>query len=114
MVPIKLGGEVRQLQFSHKAIKALQQHYGSEGFSKINVNDIEHLDAIIWACLLRHEKGLMLEDVEDMISDALDEGETTYDELSKAITKAIEESQVAKEFEAESKKKTVVQAKRKK
>lgn len=111
---IKLGGKVRQLQFSHKAIKALQDHYGEDEFKNINVQEIKHLDTIMWACLLRHNKGLMLEDVEDMISDSLADGETNYDEIAKAVNKAITESQVAKDIQADTKKKTVANPKKRK
>jgi hypothetical protein len=112
MIDIKLGGEVRQLQFSHKAIKALQSHYGAEEFNQINVNDIQHLDVIIWACLLRYNKGISLDDVEDLISDSLDEGDITYEDLSKAIEKTMKESHVGKGIEVDSKKKIVTKQKK--
>lgn len=107
MIELKLGGEVRQLQFSHKAIKALQEHYGEDEFKKINVKDINHLDAILWACLLRYNKGLLIDEVEDMICDSLADGETDYDTIAKAVNKAITDSQVAKDMQVDAKKKTV-------
>lgn len=108
MVEIKLGGEMRQLQFSHKAIKALQSHYGPDGFKKINTQDIQHLDTMIWACLLRYNKGIDLEEVEDMIADSLDNGECTYEDLTKAIEEVISTSHIAND--ANIKKKTVKKA----
>ena len=113
MVEIKLGGEVRQLQFSHKAIKALKEHFGDK-FDKVDTSSVEHLDVMVWACLLRYNKGIDQEDVEDMISDSLEDGELTYEELGKAIEKAVEESHIAKEVNANAKKKTVTKAKTKK
>jgi hypothetical protein len=95
---ISLGDKEREMRFSFLSFKALEQHYNKpaqkvfeEEMSSGRLSDIA---VIIWACL-RKEK-LTVGKVEELIDEAIESDEITFEELSGKLTKAISESKMVK------------------
>jgi hypothetical protein len=95
---ISLGGKEREMRFSFLSFKALEQHYNKpaqkvfeEEMSSGRLSDIA---VIIWSCL-RKEK-LTVGKVEELIDEAIESEEITFEELSGKLTKAISESKMVK------------------
>lgn len=100
MVEIKLGGEVRNMRFSHIAIKSLENHYKipfHDVFKKVNIDSIENIGVMLWASLRKFEKGLTLDEVEDMLDDDIEDGHLTYGEVGEKIREVFEASTIAQE-----------------
>lgn len=95
---ISLGGQEREMRFSFLSFKALEQHYNKPAQKvfeeEMKSGRISDIAVIIWACL-RKEK-LSVAKVEELIDDAIENEELTFEELSEKLTKAITESKMAK------------------
>lgn len=95
---ISLGGKEREMRFSFLSFKALEQHYNKpaqkvfeEEMASGRLSDIA---VIIWACL-RKEK-LSVSKVEELIDEAIESEEITFEELSKKLAEAINASKMVK------------------
>lgn len=97
-ITVTLGGKERELRFSFLSLKSLEQHYGKP-VQKVFEEDmaaggLAQLTVLIWACL-RKEK-LSLNKVEELIDDAIEDEEITMEELSTALTSALNDSKIIK------------------
>lgn len=95
---INLGKKEREMKFTFLSFKALEQHYKKpaqkvfeEEMASGHLSDIA---VIIWACL-RKEK-LTVAKVEELIDDAIEDEDVTFEELSDKLSKAIGESKMMK------------------
>lgn len=106
MVEIKLGGKVRELKFTFKSLRSLETHY-KKGVSKVfaeNMADesLENLVIMLWACLRATDKKITPDRVEDLLDEALDSGEVTFNELSEKLQEAMESSTLLKSMQDDS------------
>jgi predicted peroxiredoxin len=99
---IYLGGKERELRLTFRSLKALESHYGKsiekvfeEDIKKAGLNEVS---VLMWACL-RKEK-FTLNKIDDLIEDAIENGELTLTELSEKMKAAIEGSNVIKGVKA--------------
>ena len=100
MHTINLGGEERQLRFSHIAMKSMEKHYEmgfNKIFKKVDMESMSNMGVMLWACMRRYDTNVKLEDVEIMLDDALEEGLISYDQLGQIIKDVFEESSLAKQ-----------------
>lgn len=95
---ISLGGKEREMRFTFLSFKALEQHYNKPAQKvfeeELKSGRISDIAVIIWACL-RKEK-LTVANVEELIDDAIESEELTFEELTENLTKAITESKMVK------------------
>ena len=95
---ISLGGKEREMRFSFLSFKALEQHYNKPAQKvfeeEMTSGRLTDIAVIIWACL-RKEK-LTVNKVEELIDEAIENEEITFEELSEKLTKAIGESKMVK------------------
>ncbi len=66
-VKIMLDRE-RTLIFDLAAMKAYQKQTGKSPLKPIDLNDIEQLEALLWACLIRDDPALKFEAIAAMLS----------------------------------------------
>lgn len=100
MIEITLGGKERKLKFSHIAIKTMERHFGmsfQKIFDSVDMESVGNIGVMIWACMKRYDKSLTLEEVEEMLDDALDDEEVTYTELGDIIKEVFQNSTIAKQ-----------------
>lgn len=100
MAEINLGGKRRELKFNFKSMRSLEKHF-NKPISKIFENEMQGeslgtMVTIFWSFLINDDKKLTVAKVEDIISDAIDSGEVTMDEIGDKIQETMEESQIAK------------------
>jgi hypothetical protein len=95
---IQLGGKERTLRFSFLSLKALEQHYNKpiQRVFDENMKDggLDSVTALLWACL-RKEK-LTMNKIDELIDNAIENEETTMDELNVKLKEAIESSRIVK------------------
>lgn len=107
MVEIQLGGKPRQLRFSNIAVITLEKHFGMKTqdiFGKVDIESFENLSVMLWACLKRFEASLTLQEVMEMLDDALADEEVTFEEVLQAILDAFQSSSLAKGKQTKNKK----------
>lgn len=100
MIEITLGGEVRQMRFSHLAIKTLENHYKipfHSIFNVVNIDSIDNIGVMLWASFRKFDKSITLDEVEEMLDDDIDEGKLTYEELGDKVKLAFQNSAIVKE-----------------
>lgn len=95
---ISLGGKEREMRFSFLSFKALEQHYNKPAQKvfeeEMTSGRLSDIAVIIWACL-RKEK-LTVAKVEELIDEAIETEEITFEELSQKLSSAISESKMVK------------------
>lgn len=104
METINLGGEERQLRFSHIAMKSMEKHYNmgfNKIFKKIDMESMDNMGVMLWACMKRYNKSVTLEQVEEWLDDALEDGDVKYEELGETIKNVFENSTLIKETSGE-------------
>jgi hypothetical protein len=86
------------MRFSFLSFKALEQHYNKPAQKvfeeEMTSGRLSDIAVIIWACL-RKEK-LTVNKVEELIDEAIESEEITFEELSEKLAKAIGESKMVK------------------
>ncbi|MFD2704085.1 hypothetical protein [Salibacterium lacus] len=105
MTEITLGGEKRQLRFSHIAMKSMEEHYNmglARVFKEVDMESIDNMAVMIWACLRRFDKSVSMDDVEIWLDDSIENGETSYEEIGEKIQEVFQNSMLVKQATPES------------
>ncbi|WP_158738625.1 hypothetical protein [Alteribacillus sp. YIM 98480] len=100
MQEIKLGGKTRKLRFSHIAMKTMEEYYSmsfAKIFNEVDVESIDNMGVMIWACMRRFDKTLTIDEVDEWIDDSIEDEETTYEEIGEKIKTVFNNSTLAKQ-----------------
>lgn len=96
MAEVTLGGKRRELKFNFKSMLALEKHF-QKPINQIFENEMQSqslgtMIVVFWSFLINDDKKITPNKVEDLISDSIDNGEITMEELGSKISETMDES----------------------
>lgn len=118
MAFITLKGKEYELKFTYKSLRALEAHYDKGVFNVFNEEGLDKLETVnvfLWACLKREKdfKNKTVDHIVDLLDDAMDEGELTLVQLTKALETAFNESTILKGAVSEAEQKAIADGEQK-
>lgn len=101
MAFITLGGKEYELKFTYKSLRAIELHYGKgvfKVFAEEGMDKLETINVFLWACLKREKafKNKNVDDIVDLLDEALESEEVTLQDLTKALETAFTNSTLLK------------------
>lgn len=101
MALITLSGSERELKFTFKSLRALEDYY-KQPIAKVfedkdRQESLENLTVFLWSCLRNKDRSLTFDNVEDLLDESLENGDITFNDLSVKITEALNESVIVKQ-----------------
>lgn len=102
MAELKLNGKAYEVKFTYKAVLTLEKTFGmgiGKVFKELDLENIGVLNTFVYACLKRHEefKTATVEDITDLLEEAFENEDITFEELAEAIKYAVENSVIVKQ-----------------
>lgn len=102
MANLTLNGKEYELKFTYKAVLALEKVYNlgiGKIFKELDLENMGVLTTFVYACLKRHEdfKTATVDDVADLLDEAFENEEITFETLAGALQDAIENSVITKQ-----------------
>lgn len=94
---LRLCGKTYKLKFGHLAIRTIEKHYGmgiNQVFKDKDMESVETLSVFLYASMKKLNKAITIDEVDELIDDAIDNDEITYEELANAIKEVTENSKI--------------------